>query len=56
MTRYQKVVAIIPREPLLPNVEYEVSLEVDAAGETWSRTWRFNTTPPQPGRGGPRRG
>jgi hypothetical protein len=56
MTRYQKVVAIIPKDPLQPNVEYEVTFEVDVAGKPWSRTWRFNTTPPQPGRGGARRG
>ena len=48
MTKYQRCVALIPKDPLLVNVEYEVSLEVELSAETWKRTWRFNTTPAQP--------
>ncbi|HYE99258.1 MAG TPA: hypothetical protein VEJ18_10125 [Planctomycetota bacterium] len=41
MTRYQRVVALIPKDPLRTGAEYEVMLEVDVAGTPWKKTWRF---------------
>jgi len=43
MTRYQSAVCLIPKDPLKVNVDYEVSLTVDVAGQPWSKTWRFST-------------
>jgi hypothetical protein len=51
MTKYQRVVAIIPKDPLASNVEFEVTFEVEVAGQPWTKTWRFNTNPAQPTRG-----
>lgn len=39
--RYQKVAALIPKEPLASGAVYEVAMEVEAGGATWVRTWRF---------------
>jgi hypothetical protein len=44
MTRYQMCVALIPKDPLKANADYEVTVSVDVAGKPWSRTWRFNTS------------
>ncbi len=40
---YQHSVCIIAKDPLKPNTEYEVSLQVDVEGKPWSKTWRFST-------------
>ena len=37
--------ALIPKEPLKVNADYEVGLSVDVGGKPWSKTWRFNTSP-----------
>lgn len=39
--RYQKVVALIAKEPLAVGATYEVAMEVEVGGKQWSRTWRF---------------
>jgi len=44
MTRYQHCVALIAKDPLKMNVDYEVSMTVDVNGKPWSRTWRFSTS------------
>jgi hypothetical protein len=44
MTRYQAAVALIPKDPLKVNVDYEVSMTVDVNGKPWSKTWRFSTS------------
>jgi hypothetical protein len=44
MTRYQQCVALIAKDPLKANADYEVSMTVDVAGKPWSKTWRFNTS------------
>ena len=44
MTKYQMSVALIPKDPLKVNVDYEVSMTVDVNGKPWSKTWRFNTS------------
>ncbi len=43
MTRYQHAVAVIPKDPLRANTEYEATLAVDVDGRTWTKTWRFTT-------------
>lgn len=44
MTGYQRCVCIMAKDPLKPNVEYEVTFQVDVAGKPWVRTWRFSTS------------
>ena len=44
MTRYQHCVALIAKDPLKANADYEVSMTVEVAGKPWSKTWRFNTS------------
>ena len=44
MTKYQSGVALIAKDPLKVNVDYEVSMTVDVNGKPWSRTWRFSTS------------
>jgi hypothetical protein len=44
MTRYQACVAMIAKDPLKGNADYEVSMTVEVAGKPWSKTWRFNTS------------
>jgi hypothetical protein len=39
--RYQKVVALIAKEPLAVGATYEVAMEVEVGSKEWSRTWRF---------------
>lgn len=55
MTRYQNCVALIPKDPLQVNADYEVSLTVDVNGKPWSRTWRFNTSQAKPAKDRPPR-
>jgi hypothetical protein len=43
MNKYQKVVALIAKEPLKDAAVYEVAMTVDDGGTTWSKTWRFAT-------------
>jgi hypothetical protein len=40
---YQSCVAIIPKDPLEAASWYQVSMTVEHAGKTWSKTWRFAT-------------
>ena len=47
MTGYQKVVCIIPKDSLKPNMLYEVTFHVDVKKTRWSRTWRFETSAPR---------
>jgi len=42
-TGFQQCVCIIAKDPLKPNVEYEVTMKVDVDGKPWSKTWRFST-------------
>jgi hypothetical protein len=46
--RFQKVVCLIPKEPLPANTWYEVNLNLEVDGKPWSRTWRFRTLNPVP--------
>lgn len=44
MTGYQHAVCIMAKDPLKPNTEYEVMLQVDVDGKPWTKTWRFSTS------------
>jgi hypothetical protein len=48
MTKYQSCVALIPKDPLKVNADYEVSITVEVAGKPWTKTWRFNTSVGKP--------
>jgi len=50
MTGFQHCVCIIPKDPLKPNTEYEVTLNVEVDGKPWTKTWRFSTSAPRTGR------
>lgn len=43
MTRYQRCVCLIPKDPLQGGTIYEVALEVAVDGRPWKKTWRFST-------------
>ena len=43
-TSFQHCVCIIAKEPLKPNVEYEVTLNAEVDGKPWAATWRFSTS------------
>ncbi len=43
MTRFQRCVAIIPKDPLQGNRTYEVTIEAEVNGQTWKKTWLFST-------------
>jgi len=44
MTKWQHAVALISKDPLKVNADYEVSMSVDVNGKPWSKTWRFSTS------------
>lgn len=52
INRYQRVAALIPKEPLVAGTTYRVTMTGTVAGEAWTRTWEFTTAggPRPPGR------
>ena len=52
INRYQRMAALIPKEPLLAGTTYRVTMSGTVAGQAWDRTWEFTTAggPRPPGR------
>ncbi len=43
MNQYLRMVALIPRAPLVDGATYRVSMTVDRPSGPWTRTWDFST-------------
>jgi hypothetical protein len=43
MNRYERLVALIPRAPLVEGAAYRVSMTVDRPSGPWTSTWDFST-------------
>lgn len=43
LTKFQKVAAIIPKEPLAGNTVYQVTMAIEVKGAVWEKTWTFTT-------------
>jgi hypothetical protein len=54
MTGFLRCVCIIAKEPLQPDTQYEVTMNVEVGGKPWMKTWRFTTGAGAAGGGGKR--